>query len=78
MAEVDAARVRTGQSAKAGEFGFPLGHLGHLTEEEQHALVEFKELCAKHGIYTPKSPDAPVGGVPGDVGQVSHDDTTML
>lgn len=64
----EAARVKTGEAVKSGEFGFPTGHLGHLTEQQQLALVEFKEICASANVYTPKTEGK----------AASHDDATML
>lgn len=29
------------------------GQLGHLTPEQEKAFVEFKQLCAENGVYTP-------------------------
>lgn len=46
--------------------GYPHGHLGHLTADEQAALTALKEQLAKEGLYTP-GPPAP-----------SHDDTVVL
>ena len=44
------------------------GHLGHLTTAEEDALDDFKNLCAKHGWYTPAGPTTPA----------SHDDGTLV
>lgn len=66
----EAQRVRTGQSisAKTGEFGYPQGHLGHLTDEQQTALVQFKELIQENKLWTPA-----------EAGELaSHDDVTLL
>ncbi|KAI0846772.1 CRAL/TRIO domain-containing protein [Daldinia vernicosa] len=52
-------------SAGAVEHGYPQGHLGHLTEHEGQALVEFKTLLEKKGLYKPGNPP-------------SHDDATIL
>ena len=72
MADIghEAQRVRTGQSinAKTGEFGFPQGHLGHLTDEQAKALVDFKELLQEKKLWTPADGDQPE----------SHDDVTLL
>lgn len=50
------------------EYGFPQGHLGHLTEAEEQAFAEFKQVCASKGVYTPGN------------GQqaASHDEATLL
>lgn len=32
-------------------FGFPEGHLGHLSEEQEEALREFKEKTKEQGLY---------------------------
>ncbi|KAI2629544.1 CRAL/TRIO domain-containing protein [Hypoxylon sp. NC1633] len=52
-------------SSGAVEHGYPSGHLGHLTEHEEHALVEFKTLLEEKGLYQPGNPP-------------SHDDPTLL
>ena len=64
-------RVKTTDSARilaTGEFGYPIGHLGHLTEAQAEALVEFKKLCQEKNLFKPAS----------DINQSSHDDVTML
>ncbi|MCJ1401820.1 hypothetical protein MMC11_005037 [Xylographa trunciseda] len=65
-------RVKTSDSTReiisAGEFGYPIGHLGHLTETQAEALVEFKKLCQEKNLFKPAS----------DINQSSHDDVTML
>ena len=65
-----ATRVRTTESAilATGEFGYPVGHIGHLTEAQASALDDFKKLCAEKGLYKPASAGA-LG---------THDDTTLL
>jgi hypothetical protein len=66
----EATRVPSNASAsrKSGEFGFPVGHLGHLTSAQETALTQFKELCAEQGLYTPA-----VDGKP-----PSHNDAELL
>jgi hypothetical protein len=50
------------------EYGYPSGHLGHLNEEEENALKNFKALCLEKGVYKP-----------GGEGEApSHDDPTLL
>ncbi|MCJ1382047.1 hypothetical protein MMC17_005159 [Xylographa soralifera] len=65
-------RTRTTDSARdiiaIGEFGYPIGHLGHLTDTQAEALVEFKKLCQEKKLFKPAS----------DINQSSHDDVTML
>jgi hypothetical protein len=51
------------------EYGFPLGHLGHLTAEEEEAFKNFKLLCAEEGYYKPGE---------GEDGHATHDDATLL
>ncbi|KAF2086293.1 CRAL/TRIO domain-containing protein [Saccharata proteae CBS 121410] len=60
----DANLVRT------ESFQYPAAHLGHLTDNQQAALDQFKELCAKDGYYKP-------AGVEGRK-YASHDDETLL
>ena len=70
QARPTATRVQTTDSAilKVGEYGYPIGHLGHLTEPQEEALVAFKKLCQEKGLYKQAS----------DTNQSSHDDTTLL
>jgi hypothetical protein len=50
-------------------YGYPHGHLGHLTPEEEDTLKQFKALCEENGYYNPgKGASEPP----------SHDDATML
>ena len=66
----EAARVTTNTSGilNKGEFGYPSGHLGHLTTEQIQALADFKELCVEKGLYTPATSGTPA----------SHNDETLL
>lgn len=50
-------------------YGYPRGHLGHLTPEEEEMLNNFKALCQENGYYSPGN---------GDSEPPSHDDATML
>lgn len=50
------------------EYGYPQGHLGHLTSEEEAAMQNFKVLCAERGAYRAATED----------GKASHDDATLL
>ncbi|KKY35862.1 putative sec14 cytosolic factor [Diaporthe ampelina] len=53
-------------AAKAAlENGYPHGHLGHLTDEEESALKGFKAYLQEKGLYQPGPPP-------------SHDDPTLL
>lgn len=47
------------------DIGYPHGHLGHLTAEEENALRNFKVYLEEQGLYRP-SPEP------------SHDDQTLL
>ncbi|TVY48860.1 SEC14 cytosolic factor [Lachnellula occidentalis] len=51
------------------EYGYPQGHLGHLTADEETAFVKFKTFCAEKGYY---KPGAGVDDIP------SHDDPLLL
>ncbi|ESZ90136.1 putative phosphatidylinositol transporter [Sclerotinia borealis F-4128] len=51
------------------EYGYPQGHLGHLTTEEEAALNNFKALCTEKGLY--KSGN-------GSDELASHEDATLL
>jgi hypothetical protein len=50
------------------EFGFPQGHLGHLTQQQEEAFKNFKLYCAEKGYYTPADGDK----------EASHDDPLLL
>lgn len=50
------------------EYGYPRGHLGHLSQDEEAALKNFKALCTEKGLYKPAEGDKPA----------SHDDATLL
>lgn len=57
---------RASQTKAALENGYPHGHLGHLTEEEENALKGFKAYLQEKGdLYKPGPPP-------------SHDDPTLL
>lgn len=56
---------RASQTKAALDNGYPHGHLGHLTEEEEKALVGFKAYLQEKGLYQPGPPP-------------SHDDPTLL
>ncbi|KAF3768076.1 CRAL/TRIO domain-containing protein, partial [Cryphonectria parasitica EP155] len=47
------------------EYGYPHGHIGHLTPEEEASFAEFKTLLTSKGLYKPGPPP-------------SHDDTVLL
>ncbi|TVY89380.1 SEC14 cytosolic factor [Lachnellula willkommii] len=51
------------------EYGYPQGHLGHLTADEETAFLNFKTLCAEKGYY---KPGAGKDDIP------SHDDPLLL
>jgi hypothetical protein len=65
-----ATRVKTTDSSvvPAGEYGYPVGHLGHLSEAQETALEEFRKLCAESGVYKPATEASPA----------SHDDVMLL
>ena len=48
---------RASQQAKAAlENGYPHGHLGHLTDEEEKALDGFRVYLHDKGLYQPGPP----------------------
>ena len=51
------------------EYGYPQGHLGHLSPEEEAAYKNFKVLCAEKGYYKPGN---------GEDEDATHDDATLL
>lgn len=61
-------------------FGYPQGHLGHLTPEQETSFEQFKEYCREQGLYRPAVlPSAGAGTGAGLVAQnASHDDATLL
>jgi len=65
-----ATRTKTTDSAilRVGEYGYPIGHLGHLTEHQAEQLEAFRQLCQDKGLYKPAS----------NLNHSSHDDTTLL
>lgn len=50
------------------EFGFPQGHLGHLSAQQEEAFKNFKLLCEEKGYYTPGNGET----------EPSHDDPLLL
>jgi hypothetical protein len=56
------------QSA-AEVYGYPQGHIGHMTAEEQDALNGFKALLIEKGLYKPREHADEYG---------THDDATLL
>ncbi len=52
-------------SAGAADYGYPHGHLGHLTEPEEAALRDFKAYLVEQSAYMPGPPPL-------------HDDQTLL
>ncbi|KAL2196952.1 CRAL-TRIO domain-containing protein [Corynascus similis CBS 632.67] len=62
MAETPAEKVL---SVGGHDVGYPHGHLGHLTEEEENRLRLFKDFLEEKGLYKPGPP-------------ASHDDQTLL
>lgn len=55
----------SGANAATVEYGYPHGHLGHLTAEEDKSFQDFKKFLLKEGLYKPGPPP-------------SHDDATLL
>lgn len=49
----------------ASNFAYPRGHYGHLNENEEKALEDFKTLLEERGYWKPGPP-------------ASHDDPTLL
>ncbi|KAL4739154.1 CRAL-TRIO domain-containing protein [Aspergillus similis] len=55
-------------ASQAASDAWLVGHLNHLTEEQEAKLTEFKAFCEKEGYYKPG----------GEGEKPSHDDATML
>jgi hypothetical protein len=53
----------------AVEYGYPQGHLGHLTDEEEVALKEFKDAVIELQLYKPQTDEHEYG---------THDDAMLL
>lgn len=51
------------------EFGYPQGHLGHLSTDQEAAFKNFKALCLEKGYYKPGD---------GADEEPSHDDPLLL
>jgi hypothetical protein len=56
--------------SKVDSFQYPAAHLGHLTDNQQSALDDFKVVCKEQGYFHPE----------GEGGRkvASHDDATLL
>lgn len=54
-----------GASINGHEIGYPHGHLGHLSPDEEDAFQKFKLLLQEKGLYKPGP-------------QASHDDQTLM
>jgi hypothetical protein len=63
-----AGPVHRVQSA-AEVYGYPQGHIGHLTADEQIAFNDFKALLIEKGLYKPQGNNDEYG---------THDDATLL
>lgn len=50
-------------------FQYPSGHLGHLSQSQQGALENFKQLCEQKGYYRPAQDRQH---------PATHDDETLL
>lgn len=61
----NASRASSKKERALLENGYPHGHLGHLTAEEEEALRGFKAYLGEKGLYQPGPPP-------------SHDDPTLL
>jgi len=60
-----AHKVQSATSVGGHEFGYPHGHLGFLSHDEEASLASFKLFLEEHGLYTPGPPP-------------SHDDQTLM
>lgn len=65
LKKVPSALSASGVSVAGHEIGYPHGHLGHLNDEEEAALREFKALLEERGLYKAGPP-------------ASSDDQTLL
>ncbi|KAK4224065.1 SEC14 cytosolic factor [Podospora fimiseda] len=69
MAGTSDLKLEQTLSVGGHDIGYPHGHLGHLTVDEDNSLQQFKKLLQDKGIYTPAQ---------GGDKQASHDDQTLL
>ncbi|POS87271.1 hypothetical protein EPUL_001832, partial [Erysiphe pulchra] len=58
----------TNTNGTESESGYPSGHIGHLSPDQEIILQEFKRCCSEKGYYTPASNST----------TASHDDATLL
>ncbi|CAN8103217.1 unnamed protein product [Discula destructiva] len=54
-----ASTARSGPVKGALEYGYPHGHLGHLTPDEETTFSAFKALLASKDLYQPGPPPSP-------------------
>lgn len=79
--------IKTQSGASKGSLidpghGYPHGHLGHLTADEEKALAAFKAHLAEQGLYTPSSAEEETKKEKKTKTKTktppSHDDTVLL
>lgn len=79
QAESDASSIQPAEygendpaasASQAAGTAWLVGHLNHLTPDQEEKLKEFKALCDRNGYYKPEGQ--------GEGGKASHDDATML
>jgi hypothetical protein len=51
-------------------FQYPNGHFGHLTDNQQALLEEFRAICQREGYYTPAGKEGRT--------HPTHDDELLL
>jgi len=55
---------------RVDSYQYPAAHLGHLAQNQSHALDKFKAILAHGRYYTPADPSRRI--------PASHDDETLL
>jgi hypothetical protein len=54
------SRESTGSvNLNKGEYGYPSGHLGHLTIPQEKAFLDFKKLVKEKGYFKEQEDGAP-------------------
>lgn len=47
----------TSTASTIADYAYPYGHLGHLTQKQEEAFVQFKKLLEERGLLTPAHDD---------------------
>lgn len=47
----------TSTASTIADYAYPYGHLGHLTQKQEEAFVQFKKVLEERGLLTPAHDD---------------------